>query len=150
MAFFAGMTVFVLAWSLMPGLGKILVAASTASTLSDEYALTGNGEIGNRCASLIVKSDRTQRNLQDHVLAGMASAVGAFAVTAAVGFEFAIVAVTQQRVVVGIRFEINAAAVPAIAPRWPASWDVLLPSKGNATVAAVARFDQNFCFVSKH
>jgi hypothetical protein len=44
---------------------------------------------------LIVEHQRADGNLQDHVLAGMAGAVGAFAVAAAIGLEFAIVAVAE-------------------------------------------------------
>ncbi len=80
----------------------------------------------------------------------MAGAVGAFAVTAAIGFEFAIVAVAQKRVVVRIRFEINAAAVAAVAAGRTAARNEFLASKRNAAVAAVAGLHQYFCFVNKH
>src|SRR5208337_5164742 len=100
MAFRTGRTIFVFARRLMPRLGKILVPASAASPLRHKYALAGSGKIGNRCAGLVVKSNCAEGNLQDHVLAGVPGAVGALAVTAAVGFEFAVVAVAKQRVVV--------------------------------------------------
>src|SRR5208282_4097328 len=150
MALLAGKTVFVLARGLMPGLGEILVAASAAAAFCDQHALAGGGQVGDGFAGLVVEGDRAERNLQDHVPAGVTGADGAFAVPAAVGFEFAIVAVTQERVVVGIRFEVNAAAMAAVAARRSAARDVLLPAKGDATVAAVAGLNRYFRFVSKH
>src|SRR5712691_9121119 len=101
MTLFAGKSVFVFARSLMPGLGKVLIAAPAASTVGDQHALARSGEIGDS-RSLIVEHQRANGNLQDHVLPGMAGAVGAFAVAAAVGLEFAIVAVAEQRVVVDV------------------------------------------------
>src|SRR5437016_1094198 len=76
-ALFAGESVFVFARGLVPRLGKVLIAASTASTMCDQYALTRGGEIGDGGAALIVKGKRADGHLQDHVLAGMAGAVGA-------------------------------------------------------------------------
>ena len=69
---------------------------------------------------------------------------------AAIRVEFAVVAITQQRVVVRIRFEVNVATVPAIAARRAAARDVLLPAKRDAAISAVARLHQYFCFVNKH
>ena len=134
----------------MPGLGEILVAASAASTFCDHHALAGGGQVGDGFAGLVVIGDCAERNLQNHVPAGVTGAVRAFAVPAAVGFEFAIVAVTQKSVVVGIRFKVNAAAMAAVAARRSAARDVLLPAKGYAAIAAVAGLDRYFCFVSKH
>ena len=69
---------------------------------------------------------------------------------AASSFEFAIVAVAKERVVVRVRFDVNVAAVSAIATRWAAARDVLLPAKREAAVAAVAGLHHDFRFVSKH
>src|SRR6266851_7752855 len=115
MPFFAGLAFFVFTRGLMPGLGEMLIAASSASAVGDQYALSRYSEIGERFSGLIVENQRAYRNLQDHFVAGVDGAVGAFAMAAAVGFEFAVVAITQQRVVVGIGFQVDAAAVAAIA-----------------------------------
>src|SRR5271163_298441 len=69
---------------------------------------------------------------------------------AASSFEFAIVTVTQQRVVVRIRFDVDVAALAAIAAGRSAARDVLLPAKRDAAVAAVAGFDGDFGFIRKH
>ena len=83
-------------------------------------------------------------------VAGMAGAVRAFAVASAIGLEFAIVAVAQKRVVVRIRFEINAAAVAAVAARRAAARNVFFAAERDAAVAAVAGLHENFGFVNEH
>ena len=138
MALFAGETVFMFARGLMPGLGKILVAAAAASTLRDEDALSGHGQIGDGFAGLFVVGERADGDKQYHVRAGMAGAVRAFAVAAAIGFEFAIVAVAQKRVVIGIRFEINAAAMTAVATRGATARNEFFTAKRDAAVTAAA------------
>src|SRR5260370_31653779 len=94
MALFAGKSVFVFSRSLMPGLGKVLIAAPAASTVSNQHALAGCGEIGDRRA-WIVEHECADGNLQDHVLTGMSGTVGAFAAAAAISLELAIVAAAQ-------------------------------------------------------
>ena len=69
---------------------------------------------------------------------------------AAVAAEFAIVAVAEERVVVGISFDENAAAIAAVTARGAAAGNVLFAAEGHAAVAAVAGFDQDFGFVYKH
>src|SRR5436305_758988 len=69
---------------------------------------------------------------------------------AAVAFEFAIVAITQQSIVVGIGFQINAATVAAIAAGRPATWNIFFAPERNAAVAAVAGLYGNFSFINKH
>src|SRR5256885_4026517 len=109
------MAFFVFARRLMPGLGEVLIAATTASAVRDETALTGRGETRQRFAGFGVIDHRADGDLQNHVVAGVAGAIRTFAVTATVSLEFAIVAVAEKRVVVGIRFEIDAAAIAAVA-----------------------------------
>src|ERR1700722_7092883 len=150
MTLFTGKTIFMLARGLMPGLGKILVATAPLAALRDQDALSGNGQVGNGFAGLFVVSERAYGNEQDHVRARVAGAVGAFAVAAAIGFEFAIVAVAEKRVVVRIRFEINAAAVAAVASGRAAAGNEFFTAKRDTAVAAAAGLDQDFCFVNKH
>src|SRR5258708_5129137 len=114
MALLSWKTIFMFARSLMPGLGKVLIAASTTASVCDQHPLACGGEIGDGRA-LLVKRQRADGNLQDHVLTGMPGAVRAFAVAATIGLEFAIVAVALQRVVVWIGFEVDAAAMPSVA-----------------------------------
>src|SRR6267378_8496463 len=149
MALLTGESVFMFARCLVPGLGKVLIAASAAATVGDQYALAGGGEIGYGRA-LVVEHQRADGNLQDHVRAGMAGAVGAFAVAAAIGLEFAVVPVAEQRVVVWIGFEINAAAMAAVAAGGTAAGHVFFAPEGYAAVAAVAGLHEYFGFINEH
>src|SRR5260370_20428071 len=123
MALFAGKSVFMFARGLVPRFCEVLIAAPAAATVSDQYAASRAGKIGDGRA-LVVEHQRADGNLQDHVRAGMAGTVGAFAVAAAIGFEFTIVAGAEQGVVVRIGFQINAAALTAGAPGGTACWRV--------------------------
>ena len=107
-------------------------------------------EIKELLARVGIVDDRADRNFQDHFIGRRAVAIGTFSVAAAAGFEFAIVTIAKQCVVVRVRFDVNIAAVSAIAARWATARDVLLPAKRDAAVAAVACFHHDFCFVSKH
>src|SRR5579871_6415858 len=101
--------------SLMPGLGKMLVAAAPATAMRNQNALSRLVEIGESFGCFAIEDHRAHGNLQNHVGAGMARAIGAFAVASTIGLELTIVAISKQRVVVWICFEINAASVAAIA-----------------------------------
>src|SRR5262249_9446163 len=147
---FAGLAFLVFARCLVPGLGEVLVAATTAAPMRDPHALAGGSEIGHRFAGVIIEDQRANRNRQNHFLAGVPGAIGAFAMAAAVGFELAVVAVAEQGVVVGIGFEIDAAAVTTVATRGSATRHKLLATKRNATVAAVAGLHEYLGFVNKH
>src|SRR2546430_15449943 len=135
------MALFVFARSLMPGLGEMLIAATAAAAVRDENALAGRGEIRQRFAGFGVIDHGADGDLQNHVVAGVACAIRTFAMTAAGSLEFAIVAVAEKRVVVGIGFEIDAAAIAAVAAAGAAAWDVLFAPKRDAAVATVAGFD---------
>src|ERR1700722_169795 len=114
-----------------------------------QHALTGFRQIRHG-SSVFIQNQGADGNLQDHVYPRMAGTVGAFTVTSTFRFEFAVVAIAQQSIVVGIGFHENAAAVAAIAAGRSAARHKLLTTKRHAAVAAVAGFYQYFCFVDKH
>src|SRR5215469_4287604 len=68
----------------------------------------------------------------------------------AVGLKLAVIAVPQEGVVVGIRLQVDAAALSAITARWPAPRHILLPPERDAAVAAVPRLHKNLRFINKH
>jgi len=80
----------------------------------------------------------------------MARAIRSFAMAPAIRFELAIVAVTQQRIVVRVRFQVNATAVAAVASRRSAARHELLSTERDAAVPAATRFYQYLCFINKH
>src|SRR6516162_5373036 len=147
MSLFTGEAIFVLARRLMPWLRKMLIPAPAPAAVSHEDALSRRGQISDRLFALIIKGQRADGHLQNQAFAGMPRAIRAFAVTPALGLEFAIVAVAQQRVVVGIRFQIHAASIAAIAARRPAARNVFLAAKRHAAVAAL---HINSRFINKH
>src|SRR5260370_41861097 len=146
MALFTGESVLMFARGLMPGLGKVLIAASAASAVGDEDALARRGEVSDGSA-LIVKHQRADRNLQNHVLSGVAGAVGAFSVGAAIGLEFAVVAVAQQRVVVLLGFPVDVAAIAAVASGGAAARNIFLAPQGHAAGTPIAGLHEYFCFI---
>src|SRR5271154_6320653 len=113
----------------MPGANemRIAVAASAVAAFSREIALARLSEIEKLLVGIQIEDDGADRNFEHHIVGGLAGAIRAFAVAAANGFEFAIVAVAEERVVVRIGFDVNVAAL-----------------------AAVAGFDGDFCFIRKH
>jgi glyoxylase-like metal-dependent hydrolase (beta-lactamase superfamily II) len=71
-------------------------------------------------------------------------------VSAAIGFEFAVVAIAKQSVVVKVGFEIDATAVAAVASGGAATWNVFFTAEGYAAIAAVTRLHEDFGFINKH
>ena len=69
---------------------------------------------------------------------------------AALAAKLAVVAIAQQRVVVGIGFQVDVTAVSAVAARGASARNELFPAKRDATVSAVAGLHQDFGFVNKH
>src|SRR5579862_9061721 len=152
MAFLAGLTVVMLARSLVPGFHerRMAIAPSAAPAARRQRSLAWSGQIENLHAGIGVENHGADGDFQDQVVAGFAVAIGAFAMAAAIGAEFAIVAVAQQCVVVGIGFEIDVAAIAAVAARWAAAGDVFLATERDAAVAAIAALHRNFGFVNEH
>src|ERR1700739_3213216 len=99
---------------LMPGSCKMLIAPAAVASVRDQNALARCGKIGNGSVRMLIVCDRANRHEQRHIVTSLAGTIRAFAVAAAVSFEFTVVAVTQQCVVVGIGFEVDAAATAAI------------------------------------
>src|SRR5690242_15498099 len=139
-----------LAGSLMPRLGKILVATPAASAFGDQHSLAGYREVRKNFVTIVIENQGAHGNLQDHVVAGMPGAIGAFPVATAVSLELAVVPVAQECVVVRVGFQQNASAIAAIAAGGAAPRDVFFTTKGYAAVSAVPRFDQDFGLVNKH
>ena len=113
-------------------------------------AVTGSGEVSDRFAGLALEYEGADGHSQDHVRAGLSGAVRTFAVAAAVGLEFAVVAIAQECVVVRIGFEVDAAAAAAVAAGWAAAWNVFFAAERDAAVTTVAGLHEYFGFVNKH
>ena len=149
-AFFTRLAFFGFTGRLMPGLGEMLVAAPTTPAVNEDDALSGLGEIGEALAGLLVGNDGAHGDEENHIVAGMAAALGAFAVASAIGAKFAIEAITQQSVIVLVGFEHNAAAMAAIAAGRAAAWHVFFATEGDAAVSSVAALHVDFGFINEH
>jgi len=71
-------------------------------------------------------------------------------VSSAIGLEFAIVAVAQQRVVVWIGFQIDVAAMAPVAARGPPRGNVFLAAEGNANRLRRRRPSRIFWLINEH
>jgi len=85
-ALFAGAAELVLARSLVGAGGEVLVAASAASAAGDDDGLAGAAEVVDQLAGVVVVEQRADGDFEGGVFAGLARAVGAFAVAAALRF----------------------------------------------------------------
>src|SRR5580704_6356884 len=152
MPLFARLPVFMFARRLVPRTHKmwVSVSATAAPALGRPPALTSFGEIKKLLTAVRIKHHRAHGNFQYSVFARSAVTIRAFAVTSALRQKFAIVAITQQRIVMRIRFDINIAAMPAISTGRATSRDVLLPAKRDAAIAAATGFYRNLSFICKH
>src|SRR5712691_3086406 len=147
---FARLPVFGFARRLVPGFGKMLVAAPAAAPARECEALSGLGQVRELLPGLVIEDHCPHGNLEDEVRAGMAGAVRPFAMAAALGAEFAVEAIAQKRIVMRVRFQEDGAARAAVAARRASARHELLPAESHAAVAAVTRFHVNFGFVNKH
>jgi glyoxylase-like metal-dependent hydrolase (beta-lactamase superfamily II) len=71
-------------------------------------------------------------------------------VPAAIGFEFAVVAIAKKGVVVKVGFEVDAAAIASVAAGGAAARNVFFTAKGYAAIAAVTGLHEDFGFINKH
>src|ERR1700730_2231890 len=150
MTLFAVLAFLMLARSLVPRFGEMLIAAATPAAVRDKHPLARRSQVRDGLICFRVVYHCAYRNEQHHVFAGLPAAIGAFAVTATVCFELTVVAVTQQGVVINVGFQINTCAMAAVAAGRAATRNIFFATKRHAAVAAVASFHEYFCFISEH
>src|SRR3979409_642512 len=121
MTLFAVLAFLMLARSLVPRFGEMLIAAATPAAVRDKHPLARRSQVRDGLICFRVVYHCPYRNEQHHVVAGLPAAIGTFAVTATVRFELTVVAVTQQGVVVTVGFQINTGAMAAVATGRPAT-----------------------------
>jgi len=142
MQLFTRLTIFMFARRLVPRTHKMRIAVPppAASTLRRSPTLAGFREIKKLFSAVCIENHRAYGDFQHRVFARSSVAVRPFTMSAALGLKFSVVAIAQQRVVVRICFDVNIAAMSAIATRRAATRDVLLPAKRDTSVAAATRF----------
>src|SRR5580704_17009204 len=115
--FLAGMSVFMFARRLVPRSNELGVAVTTASASATrgQKSLARLREIKELFAGFGIVDDSANGNLQDHFVGRRAVAIRTFPMTTASSFKFAIVTVAKEQIVVRVRFDVDIAAVSAIA-----------------------------------
>src|SRR5258708_7610151 len=134
----------------MRGCGEVLVASSAASALGDDDGFVGVGEVVDELAGVVVVEEGAYGDFEGGVLAGLAGAVGAEAVAAALGLVLGVEAEVDEGVVAEGGGHEDVAAVAAVAAGGTALGDKFFAPEGHAAVATVTGFDTNSCLINKH
>ena len=98
----------------------------------------------------VVVEEGADGDFEGGVFAGLAGAVGAEAVAAALGLVLGVEAEVDEGVVAEGGGHEDVAAVAAVAAGGAALGDKLFAAEGHAAVAAVAGLDPDSCFINKH
>jgi hypothetical protein len=122
---------------------------STASALGDEHAFLVYGEVVELFARVVIVDDRPYRNRDVEIFAGASMAIASFAMASARRSKSVVEAEFEKRVFLSVGDQIDIAALAPIAAAGTASRNVFLTAKGDAAMAAVARFDCDFGFVDE-
>jgi hypothetical protein len=120
-----------------------------ASALRDQHAIVGFGEIVEQFPGRVIVDFGARRNRNIEILAIVPVTIAAFAVPSPPGTEYVVEAEFEEGVFVGVRDQIDAAAVAAVAAAGTALGDELLPPEGNAAVPAVTGLNCDFGFVDE-
>jgi len=134
----------------MPGLGEVLVPASTAPGLARPKDADPAWPSPQFVRRSLIGDGRCRPDEQCHVRAGVARTVRTFTVPASVRLELTVVAVTQQRVVMRVGLKIDATACPPSPPDGPRAARIFSRRKRDAAVASVSSFYVDLGFVDKH
>ena len=108
------------------------------------------GHIRHHDAAFTLADNRAARHTNHKVLPFFAVATRAAAVLPVFGFVFAFIAEIRKGRKIVVHLKHNVAAAPAVAAVRSAGRDIFFTVERNRAVAAVARFDLNFCNIYKH
>src|SRR5271165_2660664 len=101
-------------------------------------------------AGFVIVNGGADGDLENDVRALATRAIRAFAVFSALGFVLWVVAEMDERIVALARLHDDVAAAAAVAAGGSAAGHEFFAAKGHASVAAVAGFYLDLCFVDKH
>ena len=149
-ALFAGAAKLVLSGSLMGAGGEVLVAAASAAALGDDDGFVGAGEVVDEFAGVVVEEEGADGDFESRVLASLAGAVGAEAVSATLGFVLGVETEVDERVVAEGGGHEDVASMASVAAGGAAFGHELFAAEGHTAVAAVPCFNADFCFVNEH
>ena len=126
------------------------VAQTAAATPGDDQLLLTRDEIGQQVAARCVAHDRSRRDREMQVLAGLAVALGAGAAPAGLGPEVVLDAIVAQHRLARVHVQVDRAAAAAIAAVGPAARHVRLAPERSRTVATVATANGYRYLIEKH
>ena len=148
-ASFTGAAEFVLARRLMRAGGEVLIAAATATATRDDDLIVGLREVMDEIAGVVVVEQSADWDFEDERVAGGAGHIGAEAVAATLGLVLGVEAEVDEGVVGKRGLHEDIAAVAAVSAGGTAAGDELFSAECHATVAAIACFDPDSCFIDK-
>ncbi len=128
----------------------MLISATAATALGGDNPLVRMTKIVHQFAGLVVVESGAYGDLQNDVRTLAARAIRAFAVFSALGFVLRVVAEMDERIVALARLHDDVAAAAAVAAGGSPSGHEFFAAKGHASVAAVAGFYFDLCFIDKH
>jgi hypothetical protein len=108
------------------------------------------GEVVDELAGVVVVEEGADGNFEGGGFAGLAGAVGAEAVAAALGLVLGVEAEVDEGVVAEGGGHEDVAAMATVASRWASLGNKFFAAEGHAAVAAVSGFDPDSCFINKH
>src|ERR1035438_4878013 len=130
--------------------GEMLVAPAAFAPLGHTKFLARNGEVVEALAAGFVINHRAHGHFDFERCTLGAGALAAFAVAPALRLVLRVEAELEQGVGVLAGNHDDVAAAAAIATRGATPRNVLLPAKGEATVAAVAGLHEDSDFIDEH
>ena len=119
------------------------------AAFGDHQALTVLGHITHRLAGALIDDASPYRYLHRYVFTAFTGTVTALTVLPALSAERLLKTVVDQGVEVFVRLKPDVAAVTAVTAVRAASRDIFFAAEANATIAAIACYDQDRCFINK-
>ena len=148
--FFSGAAEFVLAGGLVGAGGEVLVATAAAATTGDDDGVVGAGEVVDEFAGIVIEEEGSDGDLEGGGLACVTGAVGAEAVTSALGFVLGVEAEVDEGVVGEGGGHDDVTSVTTVSAGGAATGDELFATEGHAAVTAISGFYADSCFINKH
>ena len=125
------------------------VTQTVPAAFGDHQTLTVLGHIAHRLAGPLVDYTGSYRHFHRHVFTAFTGTVAALAVLPALGAERLLKTIVDQGVQVFVRFKPDVAAITTVTAVRAASRDIFFAAEANATIAAIACYDQDRCFINK-
>jgi hypothetical protein len=137
------------------GGAEVRVAAAAMATFADDDLLAVVGEVGNLVKALLgvdveLIHHRAKRHRKQDVLSVGAVTLGTLAVRSALSLKMMLEAVVDERGALGVGYDDDVAAVPAVTSVGAALGDVGLATERHAAGAAISALYVDVYLVDEH